>query len=203
MKGEPMPQKPAALRLRYATDPLYAAKKRESARLAYAQRREIVLAKLRDALAADPDGTRATARRSYARRKEKIRSNARAYRQTHAARLRTRDRAYHTANKEMRTAQSRASYAKHAEKRRKESLMYKQLHPERNAEAHQRRRASKACAPLNDLTAVQWESIKQQFGYRCAYCDRKMQRLTQDHITPLSKGGSHTMSNIVPACKSC
>ncbi len=26
--------------------------------------------------------------------------------------------------------------------------------------------------------------------------------LTQDHITPLSEGGNHTLSNIVPACLS-
>ena len=24
-----------------------------------------------------------------------------------------------------------------------------------------------------------------------------------DHLTPLSKGGSHTVSNIVPACRPC
>jgi 5-methylcytosine-specific restriction endonuclease McrA len=30
-----------------------------------------------------------------------------------------------------------------------------------------------------------------------------MQRLTKDHITPLSQGGSHTLANILPACKSC
>ena len=30
-----------------------------------------------------------------------------------------------------------------------------------------------------------------------------MQRLEMDHITPLSKGGDHTASNIVPCCRSC
>ena len=30
-----------------------------------------------------------------------------------------------------------------------------------------------------------------------------MKRLTMDHITPISKGGAHTASNIVPACQSC
>jgi 5-methylcytosine-specific restriction endonuclease McrA len=41
------------------------------------------------------------------------------------------------------------------------------------------------------------------YGHCCVYCGRKMQRLTQDHITPLSRGGNHTKSNIVPACRSC
>ena len=67
----------------------------------------------------------------------------------------------------------------------------------------ERRRARKANAPINDLTAAQWERIKTAYGYKCVYCGRKMERLTQDHITPISKGGSHTVSNIVPACRSC
>ena len=30
-----------------------------------------------------------------------------------------------------------------------------------------------------------------------------MERLTQDHVIPLSKGGQHIKENIVPACPSC
>jgi 5-methylcytosine-specific restriction endonuclease McrA len=67
----------------------------------------------------------------------------------------------------------------------------------------ERRRARKASAPVNDLTAAQWKEIKARFGHRCAYCGVKPKTLTQDHITPLSQGGSHTASNIVPACITC
>jgi 5-methylcytosine-specific restriction endonuclease McrA len=56
---------------------------------------------------------------------------------------------------------------------------------------------------LNDLSVAQWREIKVAYGHRCVYCGRKMQHLTQDHITPLSKGGSHTAPNVVPACLSC
>ncbi len=66
-----------------------------------------------------------------------------------------------------------------------------------------RRRARKLQVPVNDLTGIQWLAIKAHYGNRCVYCGRKMQRLTQDHITPLSKGGSHTLSNVVPACQRC
>ena len=78
-----------------------------------------------------------------------------------------------------------------------------QAHPE-SAIAHaSRRRARKRNAPVNDFTAAQWQEMKQAYGYRCAYCQKKMKRLEQEHIIPLVKGGSHTLANIVPACRSC
>ena len=53
------------------------------------------------------------------------------------------------------------------------------------------------------LTRTEWMEIKDHFGHRCAYCNRTMERLEMDHVIPLSKGGVHTASNIVPACRKC
>jgi len=53
------------------------------------------------------------------------------------------------------------------------------------------------------LTRDQWREIKEKFDHRCAYCNRKMDRLEMDHVYPLSKGGAHTVENIVPACRTC
>lgn len=58
-------------------------------------------------------------------------------------------------------------------------------------------------AAVSDFTAVQWQRLKEAYGYRCAYCGRKMKRLTQDHVLATSRGGNHTLDNIVPACHSC
>src|SRR5437867_7000327 len=52
------------------------------------------------------------------------------------------------------------------------------------------------------FTPEQWELLKQIYGHRCAYCGKK-RKLTMDHVIPLSKGGLHHASNIVPACKTC
>lgn len=54
----------------------------------------------------------------------------------------------------------------------------------------------------SDLTADQWATIKARYQQRCVYCAKKTD-LTMDHIIPLSKGGQHTMENILPACRSC
>jgi 5-methylcytosine-specific restriction endonuclease McrA len=45
--------------------------------------------------------------------------------------------------------------------------------------------------------------VKAQQGYRCAYCGAKPKRLEIDHITPLSRGGAHSLANIVAACRTC
>jgi len=86
-------------------------------------------------------------------------------------------------------------------------IEWTKAHPEQakqnNIVRTQRHRAAKAQALINDLTAAQWQEIKAAYSFRCVYCDRKMTRLTQDHIIAVSKGGNHTASNIVPACHSC
>lgn len=53
-----------------------------------------------------------------------------------------------------------------------------------------------------ELTLEQWEQALEFFGYVCAYCSTEAE-LTLDHVVALSKGGQHTVSNIIPACKCC
>jgi len=66
---------------------------------------------------------------------------------------------------------------------------------------HKRRSNLANC--VSTLTAAEWREIKARYKNRCAYCGRQMQRLTMDHVIPLSKGGHHVAGNIVPACRSC
>lgn len=53
-----------------------------------------------------------------------------------------------------------------------------------------------------NVTVVEWMKIINDFGNRCAYC-RKAGQMTIDHVVPLSRGGRHSISNLVPACRSC
>lgn len=55
----------------------------------------------------------------------------------------------------------------------------------------------------SDFTFEDWIAILEVFGHQCAYCLCSDKKLTMDHVLPLSKGGTHTADNIVPACKSC
>ncbi len=54
-------------------------------------------------------------------------------------------------------------------------------------------------------TLGEWEDLKAQYNWTCPSC-RKSEpeiKLTEDHIIPLSKGGSCNIENIQPLCHSC
>lgn len=65
-----------------------------------------------------------------------------------------------------------------------------------------RRRRSRRRSVAYDITDEHWRRCLEFFDYRCAYCE-KQTKLERDHFIPISKGGSTTKNNIVPACKSC
>lgn len=53
------------------------------------------------------------------------------------------------------------------------------------------------------LTEAQWRDILDTYHHRCAYCGKKSERLTIDHVIPVSHGGTHSVNNVVPACQHC
>lgn len=73
---------------------------------------------------------------------------------------------------------------------------------ERNALNAHRRRAKIRGAEGEGLTLSQWRQMCKECGNRCSYCGSK-EKMTVDHVIPLSRGGKHDVSNIVPACKPC
>jgi 5-methylcytosine-specific restriction endonuclease McrA len=96
-----------------------------------------------------------------------------------------------------------AYYAKNKEKSLERAQAWRKSHPEERRMADKRRRASKR-ASQNDLTHAQWEEIQIAQDHRCYYCKKRCKgKLTQDHITPLDKGGGHTLHNVIAACSKC
>lgn len=105
----------------------------------------------------------------------------------HPEHVKARSAAYHVANRERRSAQI-------AEWQRTHRV-------EKNAAGHRRRARSRALP--HTLTVEQWKAIVAAYKGRCAYCGVKTERLTQDHVIPVVKGGGYTADNIVPACLTC
>jgi len=59
-------------------------------------------------------------------------------------------------------------------------------------------------------TFKEWENLKKKFKYTCQRCGKtepfnhnRFKNLTEDHIIPLSKGGTDFINNIQPLCHSC
>ena len=119
-------------------------------------------------------------------------------------RYKTKRKAWEIKNKEHLRDYYRQWYVVHKEQLYLYVAAWRKANPEK-AKAyavrseHRRRDAKGHCGPSYD----QWLAIKAAYAYRCVYCGRYMKRLTQDHVIPLSKGGTNTIENIVPACKSC
>ncbi len=81
----------------------------------------------------------------------------------------------------------------------------------RHPEAMQRWREARNIAMQNRRNAAgfdkirrpEWRARLEEFGHRCAYCGTNAKGLSMDHVQALSRGGRHTISNVVPACKPC
>ena len=65
-----------------------------------------------------------------------------------------------------------------------------------------RKRKRRMDAADNDLTAAQWAAIQAAWG-GCAYCGATEGAMQKDCVLPLSRGGRYTITNVVPACRSC
>lgn len=54
-------------------------------------------------------------------------------------------------------------------------------------------------------TYEQWEALKRLCNFTCLLCRRQEPEivLTEDHIDPISKGGTNDISNIQPLCFQC
>lgn len=68
------------------------------------------------------------------------------------------------------------------------------------------RRRTRMKGRICTLTGAEWRAILEAYGHCCAYCRKPFgpdRKPTQDHFTPVSKGGHHTKENVIPACVKC
>lgn len=153
---------------------------------------------------ANRDKLNAAGRAYYAANPEKCRARARAWQLANPEKRRATRRSHRAANQEKLRADRRARYAANPEYERSVARAWLLAHPEKHRAASRTRRARKANAPINDFTAAQWKDMQVAYDHRCGYCGKRAKgHLTQDHILALSQGGSHTLHNIVPACRDC
>ena len=136
----------------------------------------------------------------HAANREKHLISMAAYRSTH----KEENKSYRITHKESIQANATIRRKKFPDKIRQSKRATYAKNPQKVLSSNKRYRAKKRGAQIQDFTANQWQAMQIAYDHRCIYCGKRCKgRLTQDHITPLSEGGNHTLSNIVPACQSC
>ena len=100
-----------------------------------------------------------------------------------------------------RLARDRAYRRRHPDQQNAYQRRWIRAHPEVRKAAHQLRRAREVGAG-GRFIAKEWRSLVLRYESRCAYCGT-VAPLEADHRTPLSRGGSNSVDNILPACGPC
>lgn len=155
---------------------------------------------------------------SYASRNtEKVREINKSYREKNADKLRDEGSKYREANKELcksrtqdwvsrnhdkRLEYSRQYYQENREEIIQKNKEYYEQNPEQRTIQEQRRRSRKK-ELASDFSTPDWEIALTYFNNKCCYCGIESQKLQQEHIIPLSKGGDYSSYNIAPACRTC
>lgn len=127
----------------------------------------------------------------------------------HKEEINARSKSWKIANPEKVKVSQKKQNAKYYANNREEciaqALAWAKANPGKIAIKAEKRRAEQLGNTQTDrlLTATEWTETKEYFDHRCAYCGRQLEKLTIDHIVPLSRGGEHTKENVVPACRHC
>jgi len=58
---------------------------------------------------------------------------------------------------------------------------------------------------IGSHTRWEWSQVIRRHGNKCYWCGKLLKRAeaTRDHLTPISRGGSDRIDNIVPSCMAC
>lgn len=114
------------------------------------------------------------------------------------------DRAYKQRPDIKAKEKKRKSTPSYLQKKRESSRLYYQKHKEYYKILCQARRARLLEAD-GSHTLGEWEHLKAQYNWTCPCCGRREPEisLTEDHVIPLSRGGSNNIENIQPLCKEC
>lgn len=91
---------------------------------------------------------------------------------------------------------SRQCKTRASDRRRRDDGRSRKRDRERYAtEGDHRREASQ-------FSDADWQRTLHRYRFRCAYCGESG-LLTMDHVVPISRGGRHSIGNVVPACGPC
>ena len=110
-------------------------------------------------------------------------------------------RRWNKAHPDQRRAAKRLYYARHREQHKVVMAVYHKAHPE-VLRAKSNAYRARARAAGGQFTSAEWHALVERHGHKCAYCGA-VGPLEVDHRVPLSRGGTNSTDNVLPACRNC
>jgi 5-methylcytosine-specific restriction endonuclease McrA len=141
--------------------------------------------------------------------RERIKFLSKKYRKEHPERVKECKNIWNRLHPEKARISAKKWQKANPQRRKIISNRYNQKHPEAGRRSAKKYRRIKFNAE-GSHTQGEWELLKKQYGYICPRCKRQEPfmgqyrlYLTEDHIIPISKGGTDNIENIQPLCHSC
>lgn len=148
----------------------------------------------------DPEKCRAANLKWREKHREEAREKAKKWREDHPEAERQSKSNYYYKN----WGKLKEQRAHNSDLLRERSRQYDKQHPDKMRARVKRRRARRLGA-IGSHTVEQFYQLCSRLDWCCSYCNSKLDNrtVTEDHIIPLSKGGSDDIENIAPACRYC
>jgi 5-methylcytosine-specific restriction endonuclease McrA len=142
--------------------------------------------------------------------KERLNQYTKEWREKNKDYNRAIKKAYYDKNQDKILEEKKEQYRQDEQERSRKleySRRWRKDNPDKRRIQSIRRRAAKAKS-TGAYTLEEWQALCSFYGNACLCCgthanDTPEGKLTPDHITPLSKGGSNSISNIQPLCLKC
>lgn len=93
----------------------------------------------------------------------------------------------------------RASYQRNKQQKRKAAKDYEKRFPEKSRLRNATRRAKLKQASIYQIAPSE---IKRLYSQSCLFCGAT-EAIDLDHAIPLSRGGRHSIANLIPLCDNC
>lgn len=153
------------------------------------------------------EGRKAYMRRYQRKNRKRLAAKARANALKNREAVRARQRKWYLANKSKVVAKARTSALRHPTKRKANSRRFYHRNRDYYRAAVVLRRARLCSATVGDVKAItaHYKTIRNAKSVACHWCRKPVPKGHRhiDHVVPLAKGGSHCVTNLVPACASC
>lgn len=132
-------------------------------------------------------------------------SNMKTWREANRRYVKEKNALYYRAHKAESLVYKRSWKKRNPDKVRASQKRYVATHHEeyrQTQRANEYRRRMRKVGTCDGSVARLWRSTVRAYGSRCAYCGTHG-RVEQDHVIPVSRGGAHTIKNVVPCCRLC